>query len=101
MLRLLNATPPGTLLLIMTTSTAEGFIRLFGLYLIISSIIGLVKGIAGFFQGTAMFDFGFWNFEGQMGEMMAWGLVQLAISFFAGVVVLKKSKALAQTVVPS
>jgi hypothetical protein len=84
----------------MTNSTAEGFIRLFGLYLIVSSVIGLVRAIAGYFQGTAMFDFGFWDFEGQLGAMMAWGLLQLVITFFAGVVVLKKSSVLAEFAVP-
>jgi hypothetical protein len=89
----------------MTNSTAEGFIRLFGLYLIVSSVIGLVRAIAGYFQGSAMFDYGFWDFEGQLGSMMAWGLlqlaIQLAISFFAGVVVLNKSSVLAAFVVPN
>lgn len=81
----------------MTHNLAEGCIRLFGLFLMVSAGIDVARGIVGYLQGTVLLGSGWISVEA-VSKGVAWGLVQLAVTFFAGLLILKKSGVLAKVV---
>jgi hypothetical protein len=83
----------------MSHNLAEGIIRLFGLYFLFHAIIGGFRIFMAFFQGHAMFNSEFLQFESTVSTGVAWGLAQIAISIAGGVFILKQSGFLANIVV--